>query len=325
MPRADRRRGPDLARARPPAAARTAERRRRRAAARRRRDGAGGHPLVPAASDALPLHPAAHRFRPRDRRDRGRRGVDGPARIRRDAVLADARRDRRRRGRERPPAREADGGREPLPVARRADPGGDVHRSGRHRRADLREPADRHGDRRAGRRVAGESRRMDGPDPPRRSRRRRRGVPADDRARRAVRVRVPGDRRRPGGRAGSTTRPSPWRPTAAVPTRSTAWSTRSPSARRPSRPCGRRSAPCGDAEHRYRTLVEQLPLAIYIDALDEARNVALQQPAERRHHRLHASGVGAGSRPLRQDHPRGRPPPRARRASRRPGSTARRS
>ena len=48
----------------------------------------------------------------------------------------------------------------------------------------------------------------------------------------------------------------------------------------------------GEAEHRYRTLVEQLPLAIYIDALDEGGHLALQQPSERRHHRLHASGVG---------------------------------
>ena len=47
-------------------------------------------------------------------------------------------------------------------------------------------------------------------------------------------------------------------------------------------------------------------------------NVALQQPAERRHHRLHACRVGAGSRPLRQDHPRGRPQARARRLRGRP-------
>ena len=114
---------------------------------------------------------------------------------------------------------------------------------GRHGRADLRQPADRHRHRRPGCGVACRLRRLDGPDPPRRSRCRRRGLPADDRDRRAVRVRVPRDRRRPGGRAGSTTRPSPWRRTAAVPTRSTAWSTRSPSARRPSRRCGRRSAP----------------------------------------------------------------------------------
>ena len=50
----------------------------------------------------------------------------------------------------------------------------------------------------------------------------------------------------------------------------------------------RKLAETGSARPRRATgsLVEQLPLAIYIDALDEAGDVALQQPPERRDHRL---------------------------------------
>src|SRR5215204_2363039 len=46
------------------------------------------------------------------------------------------------------------------------------------------------------------------------------------------------------------------------------------------------------AEERYRALVEQLPLAIYIDRLDE--------PPERAHDRLHGRAVDGGGRSVRQ-------------------------
>ena len=46
-----------------------------------------------------------------------------------------------------------------------------------------------------------------------------------------------------------------------------------------------------DAERRYRTLVEQLPLASYVEQLDE-RERRLHEPADRRPRRLHGRGMG---------------------------------
>ena len=74
-----------------------------------------------------------------------------------------------------------------------------------------------------------------------------------------------------------------------------------------------------EAEARYRTLVEQLPLITYVDSpysSDEA--AAFVIPADRVDPRLHTGRVAQQSRLLRRASPPGRPRPRAELAAHRP-------
>ena len=58
-------------------------------------------------------------------------------------------------------------------------------------------------------------------------------------------------------------------------------------------------------EQRYQRLVEQLPLVVYVDELDD-RSSNIYEPPDRGSPRLLRRGVGRGSRPLREAAPRGR-------------------